>query len=36
LGYDMIASSPEDFARQLREDVERWAPAVKAAGAEQR
>jgi tripartite-type tricarboxylate transporter receptor subunit TctC len=36
LGYDLIASSPADFATQLREDVERWTPAVKAAGAEQR
>ena len=36
LGYDLIASSPTDFARQLQEDVERWAPAVKAAGADQR
>ena len=35
LGYDLIASSSADFARQLQDDVKRWAPAVKAAGAEQ-
>jgi tripartite-type tricarboxylate transporter receptor subunit TctC len=33
LGYDLIASGPAEFARQLQDDVERWAPAVKAAHA---
>jgi tripartite-type tricarboxylate transporter receptor subunit TctC len=32
LGNDVIASSPAEFARQLQDDLERWAPAVKAAG----
>lgn len=32
LGYDVIATSPTEFARQLQDDLERWAPAVKAAG----
>jgi tripartite-type tricarboxylate transporter receptor subunit TctC len=34
LGFDLIASTPEQFGRQLREDVERWAPVAKAASAE--
>jgi len=35
LGYDLIASSPVEFAKQLRDDMDRWASAVKASGAEQ-
>jgi tripartite-type tricarboxylate transporter receptor subunit TctC len=35
LGFDVIASGPDEFAKQLRDDVERWHPVVKAAGAEQ-
>ena len=31
LGYDLIASTPEQFVVQLREDVERWGPVAKAA-----
>jgi tripartite-type tricarboxylate transporter receptor subunit TctC len=31
LGFDVIASSPHEFAKQLQEDVERWAPVAKAA-----
>ena len=31
LGFDLIASTPEQFARQLQEDVERWGPVAKAA-----
>lgn len=31
LGFDLIAASPEQFSKQLREDVERWAPVAKAA-----
>ena len=34
LGYDVIAGAPEQFARQLREDVARWGPVAKAAGAD--
>jgi tripartite-type tricarboxylate transporter receptor subunit TctC len=26
LGFDLIASTPEQFGRQLQEDVERWGP----------
>ena len=32
LGYDMIASSPEQFAKELRNDIERWGPVAKRAG----
>lgn len=31
LGYDLIASTPDEFAKQLREDIERWSPVAKAA-----
>ena len=31
LGFDLIVSTPEQFARQLQEDVERWGPVAKAA-----
>lgn len=31
LGYDLIASTPDEFAKQLREDIERWGPVAKAA-----
>ena len=34
LGYDLIASTPEQFAKQLQEDVERWGAVAKAASAE--
>jgi tripartite-type tricarboxylate transporter receptor subunit TctC len=32
LGYDMIESSPEQFATELRSDIERWGPVAKSAG----
>jgi tripartite-type tricarboxylate transporter receptor subunit TctC len=32
LGYDLIESSPEAFATELRSDVERWGPVAKKAG----
>ena len=35
LGFDLIAAGPGEFAKQLKDDVERWRPVVKAAGAEQ-
>lgn len=35
LGYDLIASTPEEFAKQLREDIERWGPVARAASVEQ-
>lgn len=31
LGYDLIASTPDEFAKQLHEDIERWGPVAKAA-----
>lgn len=34
LGFDLIASTPEQFGRQLQEDVERWGPVAKAAASE--
>ena len=36
LGFDVIASTPQEFAQQLQEDVERWAPVAKAAGEEKK
>ena len=36
LGFDVIASTPQEFAKQLQEDVERWAPVAKAAGEEKK
>ena len=32
LGYDLIASTPEQFATQLRTDIERWGGVAKRAG----
>ena len=32
LGYDQIASTPEEFSAQLKDDVERWGAVVKRAG----
>jgi tripartite-type tricarboxylate transporter receptor subunit TctC len=34
LGYDVITGSPEQFGRQLRDDIARWGPVAKAAAAE--
>jgi tripartite-type tricarboxylate transporter receptor subunit TctC len=36
LGYDVIGSTPQEFAAQLQEDVGRWGPVAKAAAAEQK
>ena len=36
LGFDVIASTPQEFAKQLQEDVERWGPVAKAAGEEKK
>ena len=35
LGFDLIASTPEQFGRQLQEDVERWGPVAQAAAPQQ-
>ena len=32
LGYDVIESSPEQFATELRADIDRWGPVAKRAG----
>jgi tripartite-type tricarboxylate transporter receptor subunit TctC len=32
LGYDMIESSPQQFAEELKDDVARWGPVAKRAG----
>jgi tripartite-type tricarboxylate transporter receptor subunit TctC len=36
LGFDLIASTPEQFGKQLQEDVERWGPVAKAAASEEK
>jgi len=36
LGFDVIASTPQEFAKQLQEDVERWSPVAKAAAEEKK
>jgi tripartite-type tricarboxylate transporter receptor subunit TctC len=32
LGYDLIESSPEQFAAELSADIKRWGPVAKQAG----
>jgi tripartite-type tricarboxylate transporter receptor subunit TctC len=32
LGYEPIGGSPEDFARTIRADIEKYAAVVKKAG----
>jgi tripartite-type tricarboxylate transporter receptor subunit TctC len=32
LGFDVIASTPEDFGAQMRQDVTRWGAVVEKAG----
>ena len=32
LGYDMIASTPEAFGAQVKNDVARWSEVVRRAG----
>jgi tripartite-type tricarboxylate transporter receptor subunit TctC len=36
LGYDLIESTPQEFAKQLQDDVGRWGPVAKAASAEKK
>jgi len=36
LGFDLIASTPEQFHKQLQEDVERWGPVAKAVASDDR
>jgi tripartite-type tricarboxylate transporter receptor subunit TctC len=31
-GYDVIASTPEQFAAQIRIEVEKWGKVIRAAG----
>ena len=32
LGYDLVESSPDQFAKELQADIERWGPVAKRAG----
>lgn len=32
LGYDVVASTPEEYSQYLHKEIERWTPVVKAAG----
>ncbi|GKT15749.1 hypothetical protein AVHY2522_09230 [Acidovorax sp. SUPP2522] len=32
LGFEPVSSTPEEFARQLAQERERWAPVVAASG----
>jgi tripartite-type tricarboxylate transporter receptor subunit TctC len=32
LGYDLIESTPEEFAKDLKSDIDRWGPVAKRAG----
>jgi tripartite-type tricarboxylate transporter receptor subunit TctC len=32
LGYDLIESSPEEFGKELKSDLDRWGPVAKKAG----
>ena len=36
LGFDVIASTPQEFAKQLQEDVERWGPVAKTVNEERK
>jgi tripartite-type tricarboxylate transporter receptor subunit TctC len=36
LGFDLIASTPEQFGKALLEDVERWSPVAKVAASEEK
>ncbi|MEO7402278.1 MAG: tripartite tricarboxylate transporter substrate-binding protein, partial [Burkholderiales bacterium] len=33
IGADVIADTPEQFAKQIRDDIAKWAPVVKSSGA---
>jgi tripartite-type tricarboxylate transporter receptor subunit TctC len=32
LGFDVVASSPEQFAAQIRTEIEKWGKVIKASG----
>jgi tripartite-type tricarboxylate transporter receptor subunit TctC len=32
LGYETIGTTPDEYGKQLREEVERWGPVVKTIG----
>jgi tripartite-type tricarboxylate transporter receptor subunit TctC len=36
LGFNVIASTPQEFAKQLQEDVERWGPVAKVVSEEKK
>ena len=32
LGFDIVASTPEQFAAQIKTEIEKWGKVIKAAG----
>ena len=32
LGFDIVASTPEEFAAQVKTEVEKWGKVIKASG----
>ena len=32
LGFDIVASTPEEFAAQVKNEVEKWGKVIKASG----
>jgi len=32
LGFEIVASKPEQFAAQVKEEVEKWGKVIRAAG----
>ena len=32
LGFDVVASTPEEFSAQVKAEVDKWGKVVKAAG----
>jgi len=36
LGFDVIASTPQEFAKQLQDDIARWGPVAKVVSQEKK
>ena len=32
LGFDIVASTPEEFAAQVKSEIEKWGKVIKASG----
>jgi tripartite-type tricarboxylate transporter receptor subunit TctC len=32
LGFDIVASTPEEFSAQVKNEVEKWGKVIKASG----